>query len=68
MKHKNTIQACGTTIPHRLAIQTQLQNRAKESPGICITTIETYMCIPDCMVAEEIGIAMLDDEYIDMLS
>ena len=35
--------------------------------GIHINVIETCMNIPECMTAEEIKLAAIDDESIDML-
>ena len=36
--------------------------------GININVIETYTSIPECMTAEEIQLATMDDEHIGMLS
>ena len=41
-------------------------NRDEEIPDMCITinAIESNLDIPDCMMAEEIGMAMLDDMHL----
>ena len=61
-----------TTIIHcRLAIQINHgKDTDEEIPGICTTvnTIESCMNILDCMTMEEIKIAIIDDEHLDMLS
>ena len=61
-QYNNTTQTWAITIHYKLAIQTQ--PRDKEIPGMCTTinAIESCTAIPDCMRAEEIRLAILDNE------
>ena len=64
---KDTAQTWTTTLHSRLAIQT---NRDDKVLGMCITIgmIESNTDIPDCMSAEEIRVATLDDDDLGLLS
>ena len=70
IQHRNTIKALATTTHCRMDIQTQPQNRDDEilSMWISISTLESCIKIPDCMMAEEMRLATLDDEHIGILS
>ena len=70
VQHKNIIQARTMIIHYRLAIDTQLCNRDKKIPVLCITikAIESCMDKLNCMMAEERKIGTVDNEYLDTLS
>ena len=67
VQHKNPVQMSSMTFLCRLAIQTQETD--EEIPGMCITinTVQLCMDIPDCVRAEEIRTATLDDEHLGIM-
>ena len=66
----NSVHTLTLTIHSRLAILTKPWGRDEEIPDMCITinAMESCMDIPDCMTADKIRQAILDNEPLGMLS